>query len=69
MTPTTESTFDQALNLLQSLPLEQQDDLLLIMKQKRQSEFIEGVKEAEKDFAEGRFIRGNTKTILQALQK
>ena len=69
MTPSTQITFDQALHMLQSLPLEQQDALLLAMKQKRQAEFLDGVEEAEKDFAAGRFIRGNAKTILEALQK
>ena len=69
MTSSTQITFDQALHMLQSLPLEQQDALLLAMKKKRQAEFVEGVEEAEKDFADGRFIRGNAKTIFEALQK
>ncbi len=69
MIPSIQITFDQALLMLQSLPLDQQDALLLVMKQKRQSEFVDGVEEAEKDFTEGRFIRGNAKTILEALKQ
>ncbi len=69
MTQTTPITFDQALQMLQSLPLEQQDALIIAMKEQRKTEFITGVEEAEQDFAEGRFVRGNAKTILEALRK
>ncbi len=73
MTQTTPVTLDQALKMVDLLPVDDQNTLLEILQKKHKAklheEFVAGVKEAEKDFAEGRFIRGDAKTIMKALMK
>ena len=73
MTQTTPVTLDQALEMVELLPVEDQNALLEILqkrhKAKLHDEFVAGVKQSELDFAEGRFISGDAKTIMEALLK
>ncbi len=73
MTQTAPITLDQALKIVESLPVDDQDTLLEILQKKQKAklheEFVAGVKQSELDFAEGRFISSNAETIMEALLK
>ncbi len=73
MTQTTQVTLDQALEMVELLALDDQNTLLEILQKKHKAklheEFVAGVKQSERDFAEGRFISGDAKTIMEALLK
>jgi hypothetical protein len=66
-------TFDYALDVLESLPLEQQETLFELWQKRRleaqREAFVEGVEEAERDYAAGRFIRGSAAEIMKALKQ
>jgi hypothetical protein len=73
VTQSTKITLDQALKIVESLPVDDQFSLLKILQKKQKAklhdEFIEGVKQSERDFAEGRFVSGDAKTIMEVLMK
>ncbi len=73
MTQTTQITLNQALEIVESLPVDDQVSLLKILQKKQKvklhKEFIAGVKRSERDFTEGRFVSGDAKTIMEALVK
>jgi hypothetical protein len=73
MTQSTQITLDQALEIVESLPADDQFSLLKILQKKQKAklhdEFVAGIKQSERDFAEGRFASGDAKTIMEALLK
>ena len=66
-------TFDQALDIIEALPEQQQDSLLEILHkrrlEKRREAFIREVKESEHQYATGQVVRGNSAAIMEALLK
>lgn len=66
-------TFDQALDIFEALPEQQQDSLLELLQkrrlEKRREAFIREVEESENQYATGQVVRGNAATIMEALLK
>lgn len=66
------SKFNDALELIESLSLEEQEQVLEIEKkrliEKKRKLLIEDIKEAKKDIAEGNFITGNAEDIIKAIE-
>ena len=66
-------TLDQVLEMAERLPLEQQDTLKRVLEKRlseqNRNEIIARVEEAEADYGRGDVIRGDAKTIMEALLK
>ena len=66
-------TLDQVLEMAERLPLEQQDTLKRVLEKRlseqNRNEIIARVEEAEADYERGDVIRGDAKTIMEALLK
>jgi hypothetical protein len=73
MTQTTSITLDQALEMVELLPVDDQNKLLEILQKKQKNqlhdEFWAEVAQSRKEISEGRFIRGDVDTIMEALNK
>jgi hypothetical protein len=73
MTQITPITLDQALEMVELLPVDDQDTLLEILQKKQKAklheEFWAEVAQSRKEISEGRFIRGDVDTIMEALNK
>jgi hypothetical protein len=66
-------TLDQVLEMAERLPLEQQGTLKRVLEKRlseqNRNEIIARVEEAEADYERGDVIRGDAKTIMEALLK
>jgi hypothetical protein len=66
-------TLDQVLEMAECLPLEQQGTLKRVLEKRlseqNRNEIIARVEEAEADYERGDVIRGDAKTIMEALLK
>jgi hypothetical protein len=66
-------TLDQVLEMAERLPIEQQDTLKRVLEKRlseqNRNEIIARVEEAEADYERGDVIRGDAKTIMEALLK
>ncbi len=64
--------FNDVLELIDSLSLDEQELLLEIEKkrliEKKRKLLLEDIKEAKKDFAEGNYITGNVEDIMKAIE-
>jgi hypothetical protein len=73
MTQTTVVTLDQALEMVELLPVDDQNTLLEILQKKHKAklheEFWAEVAQSRKEISEGRFVRGDVDTIMEALNK
>jgi hypothetical protein len=66
-------TLDQVLEMAERLPIEHQDTLKRVLEKRlseqNRNEIIARVEEAEADYDRGDVIRGDAKTIMEALLK
>lgn len=65
------STFQAAIDLVESLPIDQQTMLIEIinnrLKEQRRQELIDGVNLAEQEYAEGNIQRGSAADFMASL--
>ncbi len=63
---------NEILEKFDSLDIGDQEALLKIQKQrlasKRREEFLKEVSEAEKEYAEGKYVEGNAKTLIKEIE-
>jgi len=66
------SKFNDVLEMIDSLTIEEQELLLDIEKkrliEKKRKKLLEDIQEAKKDFAEGKYITGNVEDIMKAIE-
>ncbi len=66
------SAFQQAIETVESLPLETQDALITIiqnrLREKRRFIFVDSIKEAETDYESGHVNRGNATDLMGELE-
>ena len=65
------ATFQEALEMVESLPEEQQEDLVAIVQRRRiesrREALAESIRQAREEFARGEFRRGSADDLLREL--
>jgi hypothetical protein len=66
-------TFQEALEVVESLPEYQQEDLIEIIRkrrlERRRESLIENIKEAEEEYARGEFTRGSAEDLMREISE
>lgn len=64
-------TFQEALEVVESLPEYQQEDLIEIIRkrrlERRRESLVENIKEAQAEYARGEFTRGSAEDLMREI--